>query len=83
MTADAGAEGLSITRLEGSRWRGGRLWSRKPGSRARETPAAGAVARDRTRHAARCMRGAVDRIAGQARDAIQAYRGDACASTLA
>lgn len=28
----AGAEALSITRLEGSRWRGGRLWSRKPGS---------------------------------------------------
>jgi hypothetical protein len=25
--AGAGAESLSITRLEGSRWRGGRLWS--------------------------------------------------------
>ena len=29
---DAGAETPSITRLEGSRWRGGRLWSYKPGS---------------------------------------------------
>ena len=28
---DAVAEVLSITRLEGSRWRGGRLWSYKPG----------------------------------------------------
>jgi hypothetical protein len=30
--ADASAEALSITRLEGSRWRGGRLWSRELGS---------------------------------------------------
>ena len=29
---DAGAETPSITDFEGSRWRGGRLWSRKPGS---------------------------------------------------
>ena len=29
---DAEAEALSITRLEGSRWRGGRLWSCKLGS---------------------------------------------------
>lgn len=29
---DADAESLSITRLEGSRWRGGRLWSRELGS---------------------------------------------------
>ena len=29
---DADAETPSITRLEGSRWRGGRLWSYKPGS---------------------------------------------------
>jgi hypothetical protein len=27
---DVNAEALSITRLEGSRWRGGRLWSDKP-----------------------------------------------------
>ena len=27
MPPDADAEALSITRLEGSRWRGGRLWS--------------------------------------------------------
>ena len=36
-TSDAGAETLSITRLEGSRWRGGRLWSwnqDRPGVRA-------------------------------------------------
>jgi len=31
---DAGAETPSITRLEGSRWHGGRLWSYKPGSTA-------------------------------------------------
>jgi hypothetical protein len=29
---DANAETPSITRLEGSRWRGGRLWSYKPDS---------------------------------------------------
>ena len=29
---DAGAETPSITRLEGSRWHGGRLWSYKAGS---------------------------------------------------
>jgi hypothetical protein len=33
---DAYAEALSITRLEGSRWRGGRLWSYKPRSRTAE-----------------------------------------------
>ena len=32
MGSDADAESLSITRLEGSRWRGGRLWSRELGS---------------------------------------------------
>ena len=32
MGADADAEALSITRLEGSRWRGGRLWSHELGS---------------------------------------------------
>src|SRR5262249_4787694 len=31
---DGDAETRSITRLEGSRWRGGRLWSYKPGSTA-------------------------------------------------
>src|SRR5437879_11900575 len=30
--SDADAESLSITRLEGSRWRGGRLWSHELGS---------------------------------------------------
>jgi hypothetical protein len=30
---DAGAEALSITRLEGSRWCAGRLWSYEPGLR--------------------------------------------------
>jgi hypothetical protein len=42
---DADAEGLSITRLEGSRWRGGRLWSRKPSSQAMEMPAWAAMVR--------------------------------------
>jgi hypothetical protein len=32
------AEALSITRLEGSRWRGGRLWSYKHGGRVPEGP---------------------------------------------
>ncbi len=32
MGTDSTAESLSITRLEGSRWRGGRLWSREWGS---------------------------------------------------
>jgi hypothetical protein len=34
VSADVDAEALSITRLEGSRWRGGRLWSRELGSEA-------------------------------------------------
>jgi len=32
VSPDGDAEALSITRLEGSRWRGGRLWSHKLGS---------------------------------------------------
>src|SRR5687767_9253013 len=36
MCLDAVAEALSITRLEGSRWRGGRLWSRELGSEGLE-----------------------------------------------
>jgi len=69
MSLGADAEALSITRLEGSRWRGGRLWSwnRDPrtwtdldrgagGARARGARTRG-VARARVSGAARCSIG--------------------------
>jgi hypothetical protein len=47
VSLDGDAEALSITRLEGSGWRGGRLWSYKLGSPAgvcgERTIAAGAI----------------------------------------
>jgi hypothetical protein len=49
--SDADAESLSITRLEGSHWRGGRLWSREWGS--------GAVGEPEPRHSARWIDGSI------------------------
>jgi hypothetical protein len=57
MQPEADAEGTSITRLEGSRWRGGRLWILKWDPRAWAVVDRGAVgaraAAARTRRVAR------------------------------